>query len=107
MGEFGRSDDLYSLLTEYKIRPWESWTIEHKVIHAPGTAIHTLYQWYTCTRELVRLATAETYSIGMYYTGACLMLYAFDGNLEIQHGFTVEVHMHSNTCLHEGSWLQL
>lgn len=34
--EFGRSDDLYSLLNEYEVNPWETWTIEEKVIHAPG-----------------------------------------------------------------------
>ena len=34
--KFGESDDLYSLLTEYQISPWESWTIEQKVMHAPG-----------------------------------------------------------------------
>ena len=33
---FGTSDDLYTLLEEYPIRPWESWTIEEKIIHAPG-----------------------------------------------------------------------
>ena len=37
--EFGKSDDLYSLLKEYTISPWESWTIEEKVVHAPGTQI--------------------------------------------------------------------
>ena len=35
--QFGKSDDLYKLLEEYPIRPWESWTIEEKIIHAPGT----------------------------------------------------------------------
>ena len=34
--QFGRADDLYTLLTEYQVRPWESWTIQQKVIHAPG-----------------------------------------------------------------------
>ena len=34
--QFGKSDDLYSLLEEYPIHPWESWTIEEKIIHAPG-----------------------------------------------------------------------
>lgn len=36
MKEFGKSDDLYSLLNEYEIKPWETWAIEEKVIHAPG-----------------------------------------------------------------------
>ena len=34
--EFGQSDNLYSLLNEYEIQPWETWAIEEKVIHAPG-----------------------------------------------------------------------
>ncbi|XP_064381974.1 uncharacterized protein LOC135330924 [Halichondria panicea] len=33
---FGENDNLYPLLNEYQIRPWESWTIEQKIIHAPG-----------------------------------------------------------------------
>ena len=36
MEEFGKSDDLYTLLHEYEIKPWETWAIEEKVIHAPG-----------------------------------------------------------------------
>ena len=34
--EFGKSDDLYPLLNEYEIQPWETWAIEEKVMHAPG-----------------------------------------------------------------------
>jgi hypothetical protein len=34
--QFGQSDDLYTLLNQYEIKPWESWTIQEKVIHAPG-----------------------------------------------------------------------
>lgn len=34
--QFGRYDDLYSLLNVFEIHPWETWHIEEKVIHAPG-----------------------------------------------------------------------
>lgn len=34
--EFGKSDDLYKLLNEYDVLPWESWFIKEKAIHAPG-----------------------------------------------------------------------
>lgn len=34
--QFGLNDDLYLHLSEYQVRPWESWTIQEKVIHAPG-----------------------------------------------------------------------
>ena len=34
--QFGKSDDMYTLLNEYEVKPWESWTIQQKVIHAPG-----------------------------------------------------------------------
>lgn len=34
--EFGKSDNLYKLLNEYDISPWESWFIKEKAIHAPG-----------------------------------------------------------------------
>ena len=40
--QFGKSDDLYKLLEEYPIRPWESWTIEEKIIHAPGGCVGRL-----------------------------------------------------------------
>ena len=33
---FGRCDDMYSLLNVYEIHPWESWSIEEKIVHAPG-----------------------------------------------------------------------
>lgn len=36
LSQFGQTDDLYSLLNEYEIRPWETWTIEQKIVHAPG-----------------------------------------------------------------------
>ena len=42
--QFGKSDDLYKLLEEYPIRPWESWTIEEKIIHAPGGYVGRLLQ---------------------------------------------------------------
>ena len=34
--EFGISDNLYTLLNEYQVSPWESWFIKEKAIHAPG-----------------------------------------------------------------------
>ena len=34
--EFGKNDDLYKLLNEYCISPWESWFIKENAIHAPG-----------------------------------------------------------------------
>ena len=34
--EFGKCDDMYSLLNVYEINPWETWTIEEKIVHAPG-----------------------------------------------------------------------
>lgn len=34
--EFGKCDDMYTLLNVYEIKPWETWTIEEKTIHAPG-----------------------------------------------------------------------
>lgn len=34
--QFGKSDDLYTLLNEYQVKPWECWTIQQKVVHAPG-----------------------------------------------------------------------
>ena len=34
--EFGKTDNLYKLLNEYCISPWESWFIKEKAIHAPG-----------------------------------------------------------------------
>ena len=36
LSQFGKSDDLYALMNKYEIKPWETWTIEQKVIHAPG-----------------------------------------------------------------------
>ena len=39
--QFGCYDDLYSLLNEYEIKPWETWTIEEKTIHAPGIIMIT------------------------------------------------------------------
>ena len=36
LGQFGETDNLYPLLNEYQIKPWETWTINQKVIHAPG-----------------------------------------------------------------------
>jgi len=33
---FGKSDDLYKLLNEYDVLPWESWFVKEKAIHAPG-----------------------------------------------------------------------
>ena len=34
--EFGKCDDMYALLNVYEINPWETWTIEEKIVHAPG-----------------------------------------------------------------------
>lgn len=34
--QFGKCDDIYSLLNVYEIKPWESWTIKEKIVHAPG-----------------------------------------------------------------------
>ena len=34
--KFGKSDDMYKVLNEYNISPWESWFIKEKAIHAPG-----------------------------------------------------------------------
>jgi len=34
--DWGKTDQLYSLLQEYKVQPWTNWTIPTHVIHAPG-----------------------------------------------------------------------
>ena len=34
--QFGKSDDVYSLMNEFEICPWETWAIEEKTVHAPG-----------------------------------------------------------------------
>lgn len=34
--QFGKNDDVYSLMNEFEIRPWETWAIEEKTVHAPG-----------------------------------------------------------------------
>ncbi|XP_065188015.1 uncharacterized protein LOC135818546 isoform X1 [Sycon ciliatum] len=33
---FGEDDSMYQLLNVFDIQPWESWTIQEKVVHAPG-----------------------------------------------------------------------
>ena len=40
LSQFGQTDDFYSLLNEYEIRPWETWTIEQKIVHAPGKCVY-------------------------------------------------------------------
>ena len=40
LSQFGQTDDLYSLLNEYEIKPWETWTIEQKIVHAPGKCVY-------------------------------------------------------------------
>lgn len=34
--KFGVNDDMYSLMNIYEIKPWETWFIEERIIHAPG-----------------------------------------------------------------------
>ena len=55
LSQFGQTDDLYSLLNEYEIKPWETWTIEQKIVHAPGKCVYyrrDLAVLYTCPPPL-------------------------------------------------------
>jgi hypothetical protein len=36
MQEFGQNDSLYGLLNTFHVAPFEGWTIDTGVIHAPG-----------------------------------------------------------------------
>ena len=73
MTKFGESDDIYSLLNEYQIQPWESWTIEQKVIHAPGYSIiytvmysHTVRAFSLCMDQPM-ITNIRTKAMLKYY----------------------------------------
>ena len=34
--KFGINDDIYGLMNIYEIKPWETWFIEERIVHAPG-----------------------------------------------------------------------
>ena len=34
--QFGKDDSLYGMLGEYEVRPWETWIVRQRVVHAPG-----------------------------------------------------------------------
>jgi len=36
LGQFGRDDSMYSLLTEYPIQAYDGWTINPGIVHSPG-----------------------------------------------------------------------
>ena len=89
MEEFGKSDNLYSLLTEYEIKPWETWTIEEKVIHAPGTNID--------------LSTLTKQSTSYFYSGETKSLEAIHCSYNMH---TVRCQVSPITrCLYSGPWL--